>query len=446
MSGAPAAGTSPMAQLRRRTHRELKPDRDPWPGRPVWSGLAVFFLAMAVFGIQRLTGASWLIVIAHVALAVGGASLLLILFSVQITEPTRIRRRQFSMGVVLLAMAGLAMLLAGVAGLVRLIPVNPSDVSLQDWIAIGFFVVLLLMLSLPLLLHLLVSLVEVANALLRVPAVRQRLRRLWKRDRESRDDAAYIHGTAPSEQARLALLNRLTNGPFVEFLAIRPGMRVLEVGSGLGLLAADVAAAAEDLEVVGLERSPEQIAAAVQVPRVSYVQGDAHELPFSEETFDLVYCRYLLEHVADPVRVLSEMRRVVRTGGRVMVQENDISLVRLDPPCPAFEQVWSAFAAHQRQLGGDGLIGRRLFRLFRAARLSQIKLTVQPELHWHGSPGFAGWIENLAGNIRSGRQGLVESGLCSAEQIDCAIGELSALQERDDASLTFVWNRAAAVR
>ena len=180
-------------------------------------------------------------------------------------------------------------------------------------------------------------------------------------------DHRYIHGTDASEQARLKLLNRLTNGPFIEFLNVQPGMRILEVGSGLGILAAEVAAAADNVEVVGLERSSAQIAAAVQSPAVCYVQGDAHLLPFGEGSFDLVYCRYLLEHVADPARVLAEMRRVVRAGGRAAAMENDISLVRLDPPCPAFDEVWTAFAEHQRRLGGDGLIGRRLYRLFREA-------------------------------------------------------------------------------
>lgn len=257
---------------------------------------------------------------------------------------------------------------------------------------------------------------------------------------------AYIHGTNSSEQSRLRLLNRLTNGPFVEFLRMQPRMSVLEVGSGLGILAAEVAASAEGVVVTGLERSSEQIAAAVTAPRVFYVQGDAHELPFADGSFDLVYCRYLLEHVADPARVLSQMRRVVRPGGRVAAMENDISLVRLDPPCPEFDEVWSAFAEHQRQLGGDGLIGRRLYRLFCEAGFKQIELSVQPELHWHGSPGFALWIENLAGNIRSGERGLIETGLSSPEQIERAIGELSELKSRGDASFTFVWNRAIGLK
>jgi ubiquinone/menaquinone biosynthesis C-methylase UbiE len=259
-------------------------------------------------------------------------------------------------------------------------------------------------------------------------------------------DHTYIHGTNAPEQTRLALLNRLTNGPFVEFLKVRPRMRVLEVGSGLGLLAAEVAGAAEDIEVVGLERSSEQIAAAAAAPRVRYIQGDAHELPFADESFDLVYCRYMLEHVADPVRVLGEMRRVARPGSRVATMENDISLMRLDPPCPAFEQVWSAFIDYQRQIGGDGLIGRRLFRLFRTAGFEQIELSVQPELHWFGSPAFAGWIENVIGNVRSAEQALIESGLCTDDQLNRAKAELSTLTQRDDASMTFVWNRAVAVR
>ena len=255
----------------------------------------------------------------------------------------------------------------------------------------------------------------------------------------------YIHGTEPSEQARLALLNRLTNGPFVEFLQVRPGMRVLEVGSGLGLLAAEVALA-DGVEVVGLERSSEQIAAAAKSPGASYVQGDAHQLPVPDGSFDLVYCRYLLEHVADPARVLVELRRVAKPGCRVAAMENDISLVRLHPPCPAFDEVWSALAAYQKKLGGDAHIGRRLFALFRGAGFSQVELSLQPEVHWQGSPGFAGWIENLLGNLRSAEKEIAVAGLCSQEVLERAKQELSTVANHHDGSMVFAWNRAAAVR
>ena len=254
----------------------------------------------------------------------------------------------------------------------------------------------------------------------------------------------YIHGTTPSEQERLTALNRMTNAPFLAFLQLAPGMRVLEVGSGLGILAAEVAAAGGDIAVVGLEKSPDQIAAAVTSPRVTYVQGDAHHLEFPNDSFDLAYARYLLEHVSEPETVLKEMRRVVRPGGRVAVCENDITLLRLDPPCPTFDQVWDRFREYQRTLGGDALIGRRLHRLFRAAGFSRVDLSVQPEVHWHGSPFFTPWVRNIIGNIESARDGLVESGRCHAEEIDQAVAELTQLSDHGDASSHFMWNRAMA--
>jgi SAM-dependent methyltransferase len=260
------------------------------------------------------------------------------------------------------------------------------------------------------------------------------------------EDAGYIHGTASEEQARLAALNRLTNTAFVDFLAVRPGMRVLEVGSGLGLLAVAVADAAPGVEVVGVERSEAQLAAARADPRVRFVRGDAHRLDFPDGTFDLAYARYLLEHVSGPAAVVSEMRRVTRPGGRVAALENDISLVRVDPPCPAFDMVWEAFQRLQRQLGGDAHVGRRLYRLFRDAGLTQIELSVQPEIHWHGSPGFTAWIRNLIGNVESARRGLIQAGLCDTGRIDGAVAELAALLENDRASAPFVWNRAVGVR
>lgn len=259
-------------------------------------------------------------------------------------------------------------------------------------------------------------------------------------------EVAYVHGTEPSEQARLARLNALTNAAFLAFLDIAPGSRVLEVGSGLGILAASIASSVPGARVVGVEQSRDQLAAAVRVEGLAYVHGDAHRLDFSDASFDVAYCRYVLEHVGDPVTVLAEMRRVVRPGGRIAAQENDISLSRLDPPCPAFEKVWTAFALLQQRLGGDPFIGRRLFRIFRSAGLEDVALSVQPDIHWQGSPGFSAWVENLAGNVRSGRAGLTASGLATPHEIDAALGELSRLVELEDASAQFVWNRAVAIR
>jgi SAM-dependent methyltransferase len=256
----------------------------------------------------------------------------------------------------------------------------------------------------------------------------------------------YIHGTDPSEQERLAGLNRMTNAAFIEFLNVAEGSRVLEVGSGLGILAGDVAAAAAGVQVVGVELSPAQIAATVSRPGLTFLQGDAHALDFPDGSFDLVYARYLLEHVADPARVLREMRRVARPGGLVAACENDVSLMRFDPPCPAFDRAWETFTRFQSTLGGDGLIGRRLYRLFRDAGFADVELSVQPEVHWHGSPGYVAWVHNIIGNLESARSGMIAAGVISESDLDAAVGELERLKTDSTGSAVFVWNRAMAVR
>ena len=102
------------------------------------------------------------------------------------------------------------------------------------------------------------------------------------------DRTQYIHGTRASEQERLALLNRLTNPPFLEFLNLQPTDDVLEVGSGLGILANEAAQDLPDGRVTGIEYSQQQIGSAhILAPNVRFLRGDAHRLPFADDLFDV---------------------------------------------------------------------------------------------------------------------------------------------------------------
>jgi len=261
-------------------------------------------------------------------------------------------------------------------------------------------------------------------------------------------DASYIHGTDSAEQERLALLNRLTNQSFIDFLALDRAHSILDLGSGLGILAEHVATLHPQSEVWGLEYAAEQLAVARNRhrPNLHFVQGDAHQLPFPDERFAVVYCRYLLEHVADPRQVLSEAYRVLLPGGKVCVQENNILALVLYPDCPQFETVWHQFARLQQQLGGDAEIGKKLLPLLKTVDFHHIELSIAPEIHHAGIVTFRSWVENLIGNVRSGAAALQERQLATREEITTAIAELEAFAEREDASLFFYWNRASGVR
>ena len=260
----------------------------------------------------------------------------------------------------------------------------------------------------------------------------------------SRSDVSrYIHGTAAEEQERLKALNALTNPAFLEFLRPLPGARVLEVGSGLGLLAREVALSSIPALVAGVELSAEQLEQAPpRTSHLTFVQADAHSLPFKADSFDIAYTRYLLEHVYAPQTVLEEMRRVLVQGGSVYLQENNILINAFDPPCPAFDLVWKSFAGLQKELGGDAEIGKKLYRLLHDAGFEEIRLSFAPEIHHAGMSTYRPWIFNLLGNIRSAEVALIERGFAARQQIEYAYEELRRLAENPRGSAYFYWNRA----
>lgn len=254
---------------------------------------------------------------------------------------------------------------------------------------------------------------------------------------------AYIHGTDPTEQERLAALNALTNEPFLRFLDLRVSDTVLEVGSGLGILAHAAAQRTPLGAVWGIEHSGAQLARSPRAQsNLHFLQGDAHHLPFGENRFDVIYCRYLLEHVADPQGVVKEMHRVAKPGGRVLAQENNIVVNSLEPPCPHFDHVWRQFVVLQERLGGDTLVGRKLLRLFHEAGMPRVELSIQPEVHWAGLPSFRAWIVNLIGNVTGAAEALQSHGLATQTEIDDAVGQMRSLLEHPNGCAFFYWNRA----
>ncbi len=260
----------------------------------------------------------------------------------------------------------------------------------------------------------------------------------------------YIHGTHPEEQKRLTDLNTLTNRQFADFLEINTAETVLEVGSGLGILANMVAEKHPDSSITGIEISDELIDRAIadfaDTMNLQFTKDDAHALNLLDNSFDVAYCRYLLEHVQNPEVVLRELYRVLKPGGKIFIQENNILINAFYPDCPTFDLVWKKFAEVQAELGGDAQIGKKLFSLLNTNGYNSIELSFAPEVHHYGMPTFAPWIQNLIGNIDGTRNNLVDIGGIEPAVIDDAIIELNGLQKNPNASAYFYWNRARAVK
>src|SRR4051795_3260415 len=102
---------------------------------------------------------------------------------------------------------------------------------------------------------------------------------------------------------------------------VRPGQRVLDVATGTGLVARELAD--RGAEVVGLDQSEDMLAVARRRlgTRVTLVHGEAERLPFADAEFDALTFTYLLRYVDDPEATMRELARVVRPGGRIGMVE-----------------------------------------------------------------------------------------------------------------------------
>lgn len=106
----------------------------------------------------------------------------------------------------------------------------------------------------------------------------------------------------------------------IERLALRPGDRLLDAGTGLGNVLYVAERAARGAAAVGVDRSAERLTrAAAEGVTSPLSQADLHDLPVRTGAFDAALCSEVLEHLDDDRRALRELRRVLRPGGRLVV-------------------------------------------------------------------------------------------------------------------------------
>lgn len=127
---------------------------------------------------------------------------------------------------------------------------------------------------------------------------------------------------------------------FLRFLQLRPGQRVLEVGSGTGIISREAAARIGARgQVIGVDPSRVMTAAARRLaraggfgPRLVHTVGDGARLRFAANRFDRVFAVTVFLHVANSAAIVREMLRVTRPGGILAVQDQDFGSLTLDHP------------------------------------------------------------------------------------------------------------------
>ncbi len=174
-----------------------------------------------------------------------------------------------------------------------------------------------------------------------------------------------------------ALLGGLTD--HLRHVPARPGMQILDAGCGSGSMAREIARANPEAAVVGVDLREAYIdyarsrGEAQGLRNLTFETGDVRQLPFPDGAFDIVWTKYLLQWVTDPMRAMGEFARVLKPGGLLVSANFDGFAVTHEPPDPAIQPMAEFVFAGLV----DPFIGRKMAGMCRASGLTDIGVCME---------------------------------------------------------------------
>jgi SAM-dependent methyltransferase len=242
---------------------------------------------------------------------------------------------------------------------------------------------------------------------------------------EHEGDAIYAPGYSEEERQRLIEQAGFFGG-FTERLlvdaGIGPGMRVLDVGCGVGDVSLLVASLVRpEGAVLGVDSNPlalghaRERVSAMGLTNVDFVEGNIRDLAF-DEPFDAAVGRLVLMYLADPAATLRRIAALLRPGGIIAFQELTLTESGLTyPEAPLLQRTGTLINETFRRAGTEMEMGLKLYPAFIAAGLPAPAMRAERPIG--GGPDFPGyrWMAQITRSILPLMEQL---GVANAEDID----------------------------
>jgi SAM-dependent methyltransferase len=256
----------------------------------------------------------------------------------------------------------------------------------------------------------------------------------------------YVLATGEAAAYRLRILHSLY-GPGTRRLlldaGLRPGMRVADIGCGVGMVTAMLAQlVAPEGHVVGIDASAAQLAQAREQlhtggTNTRFVEASATKTGLPRESFDLVYCRFLLLHLPEPERALGEMRALLKPNGILVCEDADLTTSGSEPPS-ALDAFADLFCRLGPTRGLDYTLGRRLFHMVQAAGFPTPEVIFNQPVVARGENKR--WLEL---SIAEAGPAFIDARVITAEELDRTLAEMRRLTA--DETILAVMPRMAQV-
>jgi ubiquinone/menaquinone biosynthesis C-methylase UbiE len=214
---------------------------------------------------------------------------------------------------------------------------------------------------------------------------------------------------------------------------LRKGMKVADFGCGVGVVTRMLGEmVGPSGSVTGIDVNGQQLTEAAAwcesqgVFNTSFVNADACHTGLPRGSFDLVYCRFLLLHLPDPMSCLREMREVLRPGGIIVVEDGDLASAESIPPTAidAFAHLFCRFGPLR---GLNYSLAKDLYHMVIGAGFTDVDVEIhQPAITRGENRSFLKWSVEEAGPT------FVNAGIITPERLADTLTEMQKAIEDDE--------------